>query len=179
VLASYDKESDVAKQVREFRTRGETDRLDEICKRLIPLLQGPEAGVLAANGTFKLASFEAFLADIPGDHRERLQDALGHNATATSLVELAPTELLQNYSGSPAERKILGWHADATKQHRIGLTLTALRAFLERQPETSELKRSNVVRTSLGLLLPQVQQRWAMPLVQTMQRLGITPVRPQ
>jgi hypothetical protein len=55
VLASYDKESDVAKQVREFRTRGETDRLDEICKRLIPLLQGPEAGVLAANGTFKLA----------------------------------------------------------------------------------------------------------------------------
>jgi hypothetical protein len=179
VLAEYTQSSEVAAQVKAFRTRGETDRIDEICKRLIPLLQGPEAGVLAAKGAFTLASFEAFLADIPGDHRERLQDALGQNATATTLIELTPNELLQNYASSPAERKILAWHADPLKQHRIGLTLTALKAFLERQPETSELKRSNVVRTSLGRLLPQVQQRWAMPLVQTMQKLGITPIRPQ
>lgn len=179
LLANYIQDSELATQVRAFRTRGETDRIDEICKRLIPLLQGPEAGVLAAKGQFNLASFEALLADLPGDHRERLQDALGHNATATTLIELSPAELLQNYGGSPAERKILAWHADPLKQHRIGLTLTALRSFIERQTNAADLKRSNVVRTCLGRLLPQVQQRWALPLVETMQRLGITPIRPQ
>jgi AAA domain (dynein-related subfamily) len=179
VLVEYTAAGELATKVRGYREKGETDRIDEICKRLIPLLQGPEAGVLAAKGSLKLASFEAFLSDIPGDHRERLQDALGHNATVTSLVELSPNELLQNYPGSPAEKKIKEWHASANKQHRIGLTLTALRAYLERQADTSEMKRSNSVRTCLGHLLPQVQERWAMPLVQTMQRLGITPIRPQ
>lgn len=177
VLAEYTKDCELAQRVREFRSKGETDRIDEICKRLIPLLQGPEAGVLAAKGGLKLASFEAFLADIPGDHRARLQDALGHNATVANLSELTPNELLQNYANSPAERKILAWHADPIRQHRIGITLTGLRAFLERQADTSEMKRSNTVRASLGRLLPQVEQRWALPLVETMRRLGINPIR--
>jgi hypothetical protein len=177
ILAEYTQSSELAQRIREFRSKGETDRIDEICKRLIPLLQGPEAGVLASQNGLKLACFEAFLADIPGDHRERLQDALGHNATVTTLTELTPNELLRNYANSPAERKILAWNADPLRQHRIGLTLTALRAFLERQADTSEMKRSNTVRTSLGRLLPQVEQRWALPLVEAMRRLGITPIR--
>jgi hypothetical protein len=41
------------------------------------------------------------------------------------------------------------------------------------------MKRSNVVRTCLGHILPQVPERWALALVETMKKLGITPIRPQ
>jgi hypothetical protein len=36
-----------------------------------------------------------------------------------------------------------------------------------------------VARASLGQLLPQLKERWALPLVDTMKKLGITPIRPQ
>jgi MoxR-like ATPase len=179
LLAEYTSGSALAKEVRGYRDRGETDRLDELTKRLAPLLEGPEAGVLAAKRLLSLASFEALAADLPGDHRERLQEALGNNPTATSLIDVTPAELLHNYSGSAAEKKILGWCGDPLKQHRVGLALTALRAHLEQQAKVAEVKRSNVVRACLGQLLPQVHEKWAMPLVDTMKRLGITPIRPQ
>ena len=70
------------------------------------MLEGPEAGVLVAQKQLSLAAFEALLADLPGDQRERLQDALGHNPMATPLVDVTPAELLQNYAGSAAEKKM-------------------------------------------------------------------------
>ncbi len=171
--------SQMAAEIRGFREKGQTDRLDEITKRLVPLLEGPEAGVLAAKKQLTLASFEGLVAELPGDHRERLQEALGKNPTATSLVDVTPLELLQNYSGSATEKKILAWTRDATKQHRVGLAVTAVRSYLEQQAGSAEAKRSNAIRTSLGQLLPQIHERWAMPLVMTMKKLGITPIRPE
>ncbi len=171
--------SKLATELRGYRDRGETDRLDELTKRLVPLLEGPEAGVLVAKRQLSLASFESLLAELPGDHRERLQEALGHNATATALVDVAPTDLLQNYAGSAAQKKIVAWNADPTKQHRVGLAITMVRAYLEQQANSAEVKRSNVVRVCLGQLLPEVDEKWVMPLVATMKKLGITPVRPQ
>ncbi len=179
LLGEYAPGTELAAQIRGYRERGETDRLDELTKRLVPLLEGPEAGVLAAKKQLSLGSFEALLGDLPGDHRERLQEALGNNATAIALVDVTPQELIHNYAGGPAEKKIRAWNGDPLKQHRVGLALTGLRAHLERQSATADLKRSNVVRTCLGVLLPQVHERWALPLVDTMKRLGITPIRPQ
>jgi AAA domain (dynein-related subfamily) len=179
LLAEYTQGSALAEQVRDYRDRGETDRLDELSKRLVPLLEGPEAGVLAAKKQLVLAAFEALLQDLPGDHRERLQEALGNNATATGLIDVTPTDLIHNYAGGAAEKKLRAWSADPLRQHRVGLALTGLRAHLERQATTADLKRSNVVRTCLGQILPQVHERWALPLVDTMRRLGITPIRPQ
>jgi hypothetical protein len=171
--------SPIALEIRGFRDRGETDRLDELTKRLVPLLEGPEAGVLVAKKQLTLASFEGLLAELPGDHRERLQDALGKNPTATSLVDVTAPELLQNYAGSASEKKILAWTREPVKQHRVGLALTAIRHYLEQQSASAEAKRSNAIRTSLGHLLPQVHEKWAMPLVMTMKKLGITPIRPE
>jgi hypothetical protein len=171
--------SPIALEIKAFRDRGETDRLDELTKRLVPLLEGPEAGVLAAKKQLTLASFEGLLAELPGDHRERLQDALGKNPTATSLVDVTAPELLQNYAGSASEKKILAWTREPVKQHRVGLALTAVRHYLEQQSGSAEAKRSNAIRTSLGHLLPQVHEKWAMPLVMTMKKLGITPIRPE
>ena len=178
LLASYAPGSPLARLVAEYRERGQTDRLDEITNRLAPLLAGPEAGVLVAQKQITLASFEALLADLPGDHRERLQEALGGNATAVALVDVQPSELVQGYAGSAAERKLTAWKNDPVKHHRVALAITALRAHLEQPSRLAETKRSNVVRTCLGQLLAQLRESHAMPLVDTLKRIGVTPVRP-
>jgi hypothetical protein len=179
LLADYKPGSPMAAEIAGYRQRGQTDRLDELTTRLAPLLAGPEAGVLIAQRQFVLASFEALLADLPGDQREKLQDALGGNPTAVSLIDVTPAALIQNYPGSPAEKKILAWRSDPMLHHRVGLAVTALRAHLEQNAKTGEMKRSNVVRTCLGVLLTQLPERWALELVETLRKLGITPVRPQ
>jgi len=179
LLAAYTPGSPRAKEIAGWRDQGKTDRLDEIVSRLVPLLAGPEAGVLAAQRQLTLASFEALIADLPGDHRERLQEALGGNPTATGLIDVTPKELLQSYGGSAAEKKILAWRSDPQRQHRTGLAVTALRAHLEQQANAVEVKRSNVVRICLGQLLPQLPEPQALLLVATLKKLGITPVRPQ
>jgi hypothetical protein len=179
LLADYAKGTPVAEEIAGYRRRGETDRLDELAERLARLLSGPEAGVLLAQKQISLAAFEALCADLPGDQREKLQEALGNNPTVTSLVDVAPAALLQNYPGSAAEKKILAWRADPLLHHRVMLAVTALRAHLERQARAADVKKSNVVRACLGHLLPQLPERCALALVDTLKRLGITPIRPQ
>ena len=178
LLATYAPGSPLAKQIAGFREQGQTDRIDEIVHRLAPLLAGPEAGVLAAQNLLTLASFESLLADLPGDQREKLQEALGGNPTAATLVDVDPTDLLGSFAGSTAEKKIAAWRGDPFKRHRITLAITALRAFLAQPSRLPELKRSNVARTALGQVLVQLSERDALPLVETLKRVGITPVRP-
>lgn len=179
LLADYAPGSTAAKEIARARERGETDRFDEIVARLAPLLEGPEAGVLAAQGRLSLSAFEALCADLPGDHRERLQEALGGNPTASGLAGVRPDELLASYAGSAAERRILAWRADPNRHHRIGLAVTALRAHLEQPHAIAEARRSNVARVCLGQLLAQIPEAWALRLVETLKRIGVTPVRPQ
>jgi len=178
LLGAYAPGSALAKQIAEYRDQGKTDRLDEIVQRLLPLLAGPEAGVLAAQKQLTLASFEALLGDLPGDQREKLQEAIGGNPTASVLVDVDPTDLLAGFAGGSAEKKLASWRSDSSKQHRIALAITGLRAFIEQPARLVELKRSNVARTSLGHLLVQLHERHAMPLVETLKRVGIMPVRP-
>ncbi|WP_441285749.1 AAA family ATPase [Sorangium sp. KYC3313] len=179
LLAEYGPTSPAGKVLRAARERGETDRFDEVTARLAPLLEGPEVGVLAAQRKLSLGAFEALLADLPGDHRERLQDALGGNATATQLIDVRPEELLQNYAGSAAEQKVLAWRADPLRQHRVGLVVTALSAHLAQQAKLVDVRRSNVARVCLGQLLAQLPERWALRLAGALKKHGVTPVRPQ
>jgi hypothetical protein len=178
LLSSYVPGSPLAKQITAFREQGRTDRIDEIVHRLAPLLAGPEAGVLASQNLLTLASFESLLADLPGDQREKLQEALGGNPTAATLIDIDPTDLLGSFAGSAAEKKLASWRGDPHRRHRVTLAVTALRAFLAQPSRLAELKRSNVARTSLGQLLVQLSERDALPLVETLKRVGITPVRP-
>lgn len=178
LLSEYDRRPELAEQVKGFSKTGQTDRLDEITTRLCRLLEGPEAGVLASARQLTLTSFEALIADLPGDQREKLVSALGHNPTATTLVDVRPEELCERYAGSPAERKIDAWSADPLKQHRVALAVTALSAYLDQKSRSPELRRSNVVRASLGVLLAKLPEAWALDLVATCKRLGITPIRP-
>jgi len=178
LLSGYGPESPLAAEIARFKKAGETDRLDELVQRLAPLLAGPEAGVLAAQKQLTLASLEALFGDLPGDQREKLQEALGNNATAATLVDVTPEELLAGFPNSAAEKKLAAWRNDLTKQHRVALAVTALRAHLEQPARLADLKRSNTARTALGHVLVALKEKHAMPLVETLRRLGITPVRP-
>jgi hypothetical protein len=178
LLSSYTSGSDLAKEIRGYKDQGQTDRIDEIVTRLVPLLSGPEAGVLSAQKNLTLASFESFVTDLPGDHREKLQDALGDNPTLGTLVDVDPTDLLGGYGGSAAQKKLAAWRAEPLKRHRIALAVTALCAFVESPARLPELKRSNVARTCLGQVLVDLPEREAMRLATVLRRVGITPVRP-
>lgn len=178
LLSSFGPNSEHAAQIANFKKRGETDRLDELTLRLAPILAGPECGVLIAQKELTLAAFEALIAELPGDHREKLQEAIGQNATAAVLVDVAPASLIQGYPQSPTQKKMLAWRAEPLLHHRISLAVTALRAHLERQAKVADVKRSNVVRTCLGQLLTDLPERPALALVDTLKKLGITPIRP-
>ncbi|GAC1364850.1 MAG: hypothetical protein NVSMB47_16350 [Polyangiales bacterium] len=169
-------------KVRAYRDAGQTDRLDELCHRLTAILSGPEAGVLAARKQLSLTAFEALLGDLPGDRREQLQDALAYNATVLALLDVKPEDLLTNFAGSRADKRVCEWRGDPLKAHRLGLLVTGLRAHLSDPTRLPELRKSNAARASLGHFLAQLGvgagQRWAMPLVETLQRVGVQPIRP-
>lgn len=178
LLHEYDRRADLAQTVRGYAASGQTDRLDEITTRLCRLLEGPEAGVLLGEGRITLSAFESLLTDMPGDQRETLIESFGRNPTATSLAEVRPDELTERYVGSSAQRKIKQLATEPHKQHRLAFVVTALCSHLERHPKLSDVKRSNPVRVSLGGLLVDLPERWALDLVATCKRLGITPIRP-
>ena len=178
LLSSYTSTSELAKEIRSYREQGQTDRIDEIVTRLRPLLSGPEAGVLAAQKNLTLASFESFISDLPGDQREKLQDALGENPTLATLADVDPTELLAGYNGSAAQKRVASLRQDPVRRHRIALVVTALCAFIESPSRLAELKRSNVARMCLGQVLLDLPEKEAVVLATTLRRVGVTPVRP-
>ncbi len=178
LLSEYDRRADLSVTVRGYASSGQTDRLDEITTRLCRLLEGPEAGVLLGEGRITLGAFESLLGDMPGDQREKLVESFGRNPTASPLVEVRPEELCERYIGSTAQRKIKQLSGEPLKQHRVAFVVTALCSFLERHPKLADVKRSNPVRISLGGLLVDLPERWALDLVGTCKRLGITPIRP-
>jgi hypothetical protein len=164
--------------LRGWKERGESDRFDELTARLRAVLSGPECGVLVAKGALTLAAFEALLNDLPGDQRELLQEAIGHNPTAAALLDVQPQEVVTNYGGSAAMRRVGEWKNDSSKRHRVALLVTAVRAHVLAPHLASELRKSNAARLSLGHFLLQVGERWGVPLVEALQKSGITPIRP-
>lgn len=178
LLATYDKQGEASRLIRGYRERGETDRLDEIAHRLGSVLRGPEAGVLIARGAFSLGAFEALLADLPGDCRESLQEAVGGNATAVALLDLKPQDVLLPAAAPRVTQTLTAWKADPLKHHRLALLATAVRAFVQQPSRAGEIRKSNPQRAALGQLLAHLGERWGLALVETLQKLSITPIRP-
>lgn len=178
VLAEYAPSTEIAAAVRGWLSAGRTDQVDELVHRVEQIVRGPEVAMLAAEKRFKLEAFEALLADLPGDQRERLQEAFGSNAVGASLLSVSPADLVTNFAGSAAEREVRAWLADPIKRHRVDLLVRALVAHLERHPKLAEMRRNNAVRSSLGVVLARLGERFAMPLVDALLKLSIAPVRP-
>ena len=182
VLAAFAPGSVEAERVASLRASGRTDPLDGLTHRLVAIVEGPEAGVLAASGKLRFEAMEALFSELAGDQRERLQRALADNPTLLPFADVKPIELLQNYVGSRADRVIGKLVHDPLRQHRLGLIVNGLRAHLSDPTRLPELRKSSPARVALGHLLAHLAQRhvspWALALLETLQRSGITPVRP-
>lgn len=178
LLRDYGQSGAHAEQVREWKARGETDRLDELTARLSTVLGGPECGVLAANKTLTLPALEALLQDLPGDQREKVQDALGGNPTACVLLDVHPADVVTNYQSGSARAQVEAWKSSPHTEHRVALLVTAVRAYVLAPHIAAELRRSNAQRRSLGYFLLQVGARWGLPLAEALKQLGVTPIRP-
>ncbi len=180
-LASYAAGSPQATKLAALCAEGRSDVLDEITHRLHAILSGPEAGVLASSGKLRLEALEALFADLPGDQRDKLQRAIAENPTLLTLADVKPQELLQNFVGSRADHTISALTRDPLRQHRLGLIVTGLRAHLSDPARLPDLRKSTPARVALGHVLSRlaaVESPYAMALVETLQRVAITPVKP-
>lgn len=166
------------KSVREMKAQGRTDALDELVSRVRSVLRSPEIAAMHEQGTLRLDSLDALLGDLSGDARESLQEAIASNPVAQSLIELRAGDILANAQSSGADRKLAQWAQSPTQRYRAMIATAALCAHLRAHGRVSELRQSNAVRGNLGRVLAALGERFAMPLVNVMLELQITPIRP-
>jgi MoxR-like ATPase len=178
VLASYAPGGAASIVVKRYRDAGQTDRLEELVQRILSVVRGPEIAVLAEDGRFRMEAFEALLADLPGDQREKLQEALGKNPVAVVLLGVAPEDFLVAAPGTATVQKLRTWCSDPLQQHKAILAATAIKSHLEQHSQLVELRRNNRARAGLGIVLSHLGERFGVSLVDSLLKLGITPVRP-
>ncbi|MCB9617934.1 MAG: hypothetical protein H6724_00630 [Sandaracinus sp.] len=107
-----------------------------------------------------------------------MQEAVGSNPTACVLLDESLDDVLRGYGGSALSKRVEQWKNAPDKRHRVALLVTALRARILTPQAAIELRKSNAARLSLGHLLAQLGERFGLPLVEAMQRAGVTPIRP-
>jgi hypothetical protein len=178
LLRDYAPKGPHATLLRGWRERGESDRFDELSARLCSVLAGPECGVLIAKRELTLSTLEALLQELPGDQREKVQEALGDNATAVALLDVRTEDVLTNYGGSATFKRVNEWKSLPGKHHRIALLVTAVRAHVLAPHVALELRKSNAQRASLGHFLLQLGERWGLPLAEALAKINVTPIRP-
>jgi hypothetical protein len=166
------------KSVRELKTQGRTDAMDELVSRVRSVLRSPEIAAMHEQGTLRLDSFDALLADLAGDARESLQEAIASNPVAQSLIELRAGDILANAQSTQADKKLAQWAQSPTQRYRAAIVASALCAHLKQHGRVTELRQSNAIRANLGRVLAALGERYAMPLVNVMLELQITPIRP-
>jgi len=178
LLCEYDADPDLRQAVQAFRGSGRTDGLDEITHRLTGLVQGPRLAELIAERKFSLRALEHLLGDLPGDHREQVQEALGRNPAACGRIDLTAEHVLRDYRGSKAARKVDSWIKDPLKQYRVGLLVTALCQYVRRHPDLEGLRDCRATVFNLGYFLWQIGPKRAEPLAETLRHHGIEPILP-
>lgn len=164
------------KSVQSFRDAGETDRLDEITSRLAGMLESPELGALLGRGEFALGAFEALIAELPGDHRERLQEMFARNPLALGLVETDARDIVDHYQTGPGADQIRQWLGDEMRRHRAWSVAWNLPAYIRKNCDLVELKKNNRAKANLGRLVADLGPRWAAPLAEGLRELGLTPI---
>jgi hypothetical protein len=105
-----------------------------------------------AENQFSLAAFEALLADLPGDHRERLQVAFGDNPLGTGLVGLDLGRVL-DLDASGAAKLVTKWTESPLLRHRARAVVTAVSLHLDDPLRALQVRQSMPARLTLGRLL--------------------------
>lgn len=174
LLTRYHTDAAVRRQVAGPRDGGATDVLEQIAYRLLRLAEGPELAQLVQRGQFDLAAFEALLGDLPGDHRELIQEAFADNPAADKLIKVDGKHALHGYADSPLQQQLRAWSSDPLRRHRVGPAVRGVCRHLERHPDPAGLKRNRETAACLGKLIADVGDA-AGPLRETCRRLGVGP----
>ena len=151
LLGRYDRDASLRRHVRALVSRGRTDEIDEVAHRLRGALSSPKAGAMIDTDELTLSSFEALLADLPGDTRELLQEAIGSNPTATKLIEIDPAAFLEGTAEEDDVDLLATWAAEPEHAHRAALAVTAIAAFAQSADLDDEgARRLGELATAVG-----------------------------
>lgn len=179
LVRDADRKPELVTELRALLKGGRTDVAAELVERLVAILGGPEVQLLGARDDLRLAAVDAFVAELPGDARDRILATLAANALAIPLAELDASALLQAaFPSNGILKKIETWGRDPLKRYRVTLAVLGVRLFLDKHPDLAALRRSNVLRANLGHLLVRLPEATAMPLVDALLAAGIAPIKP-
>ncbi len=177
ILKGYAPGTAEARSVVEIVEQGQTDKVDELTLRVQAVVEGAELSALVGRGDFDLEAFEVFLSDLPGDHREMLQEALGANMGAVQVLDLGPDAVLTRYHDGEVRSAVLAWAQDSVRRHRAWALGTSVPAALEEREDLVELLKSATVRRNVGCFLNDLGPHWAPRVEEGLRGLGMVPLR--
>lgn len=178
LLAEYRGSNELQGLIRQLRASGRTDRLARISSQVESIVKGPELGKLIDEKSFDLESFEKLLDDLPGDHRERIGEAIGLNSIAARLVTVRPQDVLREYRGGPIEKKVAGWLRGGAKRYRVAVLLGSIQRFVEGHSNIFNFRMDRHAMACLGRLLEQVGPDLGQRLMPTLRRWNLEPIYP-
>ncbi len=176
LLTTYHSDAALRAHCQSLKTGGRTDILEQAAYRILQVVDGPDLSRAVANNEFNLEAFEALIADLPGDHREALQEALGANRAATALLTVRPDEVLSGgYPGSSSFRSVNGWVKSTVRHHRVRLLVDAVVRAIDGHPNLAALRGNKGAMVGLGRFHEQVHPRWSKPLDDVLLRRDVRP----
>lgn len=159
LLAHYHTQPELQARLRALRESGQTDRFHLLAKRLLECVDSPEFMRLMDTQAFNLDAFDTLLADLPGDHRAALQQAIAGQAAAARLLSLRPEDVAHpQYVGSSRMATVAHWLQSPYTKHRAFILANAIAAWLDSLPPTdlSILKQKKSALAGLAAFLRQI-----------------------
>jgi MoxR-like ATPase len=180
VLTAYHRAPELRNRLRNLRDAGRTDAAEKLAGEVLDRVHGGGLNLLLDRGEFQLDAFEALLADLPGDHRDILQESLGDNLAAAPLVGVTPEEVLRaDYAQASAGRTVAAWARDPLRGHRVRILVKALVHHLEKHPDIFKLRNSTGAMVGLGAFAAQVDATPSKAVLdEALVKLNVRPVLP-
>jgi hypothetical protein len=179
VLQDYHQDEATRAAVQTQLEEGRTDVVRSLCRQIEALLRGPELGKLVDESAIRLDSFESFLEDIPGDHRDSLQIEFSRNPAATRLLSVQPDDVLRDYRGGPIERQVEEWLCEPVRSHRLLTLVNSLRHHVENVPDIFQFRMDRHAMVCLGYFLRQVGPELTEELRESLERRNVEPIYPR
>jgi hypothetical protein len=180
LLSAYHQDAELRKLIVGLRESGRTDVLENLAYRVLRKIDGAALNQALGDRQFCLEAFEAFLAELPGDHREVLQQAVADNPAAAALLNVTAKDVLHgSYPTSNVARQVDGWVREPRLHHRAALLVGAVCHAIAHQPDIFALRSNRGALMGLGAFQKQVQAHWAKPLEETLTRWNVQPIAPK
>jgi MoxR-like ATPase len=181
LLFDFDRDTKQRSTLERLLSEGATGAVERTVYAVLEKIEGPSLAASIECGQIRLEAFDAFVAAIPGDYRERLTQALAKNPAAARLLDVRPAQLIAgNYRGSNAWKKVEQWRASQALRYRVTLLSAALARYIEKEADLIVLRHSNPGLASLGHFVAQLRQ--AVPengLEGIFRKLQVEPIAPR